>query len=287
MSHLQTQSPPPEPPSVYCTPSPQSKTTTPSPTACSFLSRQHSHSYSCIKPSPLTKHVMSRPQPTNTTISSHILTLTPEFSHENNPTKTRDRLLFRKQRRTCSAIICLIFTILIIFLGVSILIIFLVVKPKTPILDRSHATLNVIYFDSPGRFNGDLTFIANFSNPNKKLNIKFEQAYMQLLFKDDVIANQSIQPFSQRPKDTGVVAIRFISSLVSLPPSHAKELQAQVLSNKVLYSVKGTFKVRASLGGLHFTYWLHGWCELQMSSPPSGPLMARTYKMLLLGWFIL
>ncbi|XP_076942879.1 uncharacterized protein At1g08160-like [Bidens hawaiensis] len=283
MSHLQIQSPqsepPPEPPSVYCTPSPQSKATTPSPTAHTFLSRQHS--YSCIKPSPLTKHVLSRQQPTNTTISSHMLT--PEFSHENNTMKTRDRLLFRKQRRTnpavwCCAIICLIFTLLFIILGVTILIMFLVVKPKTPILDTSHATLNVIYFDSPGRFNGDLTFIANFSNPNKKLNIKFEQASMQLLFKDDVIANQSIQPFSQRPKDTGVVVIRFISSLVSLPPSHAKELQTQVLSNKVLYSVKGTFKVRASLGGLHFTYWLHGWCELQMSSPPSGPLMARTCK---------
>ncbi|KAJ0751411.1 putative Late embryogenesis abundant protein [Helianthus annuus] len=272
-------SPPPEPPeapSVYCTPSPQSKAATPSPTTRSFLSRQHSY----IKPSPLTKHVLSRLQSSNSTISN---ALTPEFPHEHDTTKSRVRLLLRKHRRTnpavwCVAIICLIFCLLVIFFGIATLIIFLVVKPKTPILDTSHATLNVIYFDTPGHFNGDFTFIANFSNPNKKLNVKFEHAIMQLYFKDDVIATQSIQPFSQRSKETGVVVIHFISSLVTLPPSYAKELQTQVLSNKVLYSVRGTFKVRASWGAVHFSYWLHGWCELQMSSPPSGSLMARTCK---------
>ncbi|KAI3686154.1 hypothetical protein L1987_79827 [Smallanthus sonchifolius] len=267
--------PPPEPPespsSVYCTPSPQSKATTPSPTARFFLSRHQSF----IKPSPLTKHILPRQQSSNT--------LPPEFPYEHDTAKTSVGLYLRKHRRTnpaiwCSAIICLIFSILFIFIVVAILIIFLVVKPKTPVLDTSHATLNVIYFDSPGYFNGDFTFIANFSNPNKKLNVRFEHAVMQLYFEDGLIATQSIQPFSQRRKETGVVVIRFVSSLVSMSSNHARELQKQVMSNKVFYSVRGTFKVRASLGAIHFSYWLHGQCELQMSSPPSGSLMARTCK---------
>ncbi|KAK1406926.1 hypothetical protein QVD17_38535 [Tagetes erecta] len=284
MSHLRS-SPPSspsselqEPPSVYCTPSPQSKATTPSPIARFFLSKQQSYS---LKPSPLTtKHVLSRQQSSNTTFQ-HVST--PEFPYESVTAKTSARLMLKKHRRTspaiwCSAIICLVFWVLFILLGITVLIIFLVVKPKIPILDTSHATLNVIYFDTPGNFNGDLTFVANFSNPNKKLDVRFEHAVMQLYFENDLIATQAIQPFSQRRKETGVVVIHFISSLVSLPPSHAKDLQTQVLSNKVFYSVKGMFKVRASLGALHFSYWLHGQCELQMSSPPSGSLMARTCK---------
>ncbi|KAK9080710.1 hypothetical protein SSX86_000468 [Deinandra increscens subsp. villosa] len=276
MSHLLSPPPPPwspppeppEPPSVYCTPSPQSKTATPSPIARFFLSRQQSS----VKPSPLTKHVKP---------------LTPEsyssFSHEHDTAKTSVRLLLRSHRRTnpavwCSAIICLVFCLLLIFFGIATLIVFLVVKPKTPVLDTSHATLNVVYFDSPGHFNGDFTFVANFSNPNKKLDVKFEHAVMDLFFENDLIATQSIRPFSQRRKETGAVVVRFISSLVSLPPNQAMELQKQVLSNKVLYSVRGTFKVRASFGGVHFSYWLHGWCELQMTSPPAGSLMARTCK---------
>ncbi|KAI3820445.1 hypothetical protein L1987_07992 [Smallanthus sonchifolius] len=261
---------PPELPSVYCTPSPQSKATTPSPTARFFLSKQHS----------FIKHALSRQQSSNSTIPC---TLPPEFPYEHDTAKTSVGLYLRKHRRTnpaiwCSAIICLIFCILFISFGIAILIIFLVVKPKTPVLDTSHATLNVIYFDSPGNFNGDFTFVANFSNPNKKLDVKFEHAVMQLYFEDSLIATQSIQPFSQRRKETGVVVIRFVSSLVPLSSNHARELQKQVLSNKVFYSVIGTFKVRASLGAVHFSYWLHGRCELQMSSPPYGSLMARTCR---------
>ncbi|KAD4386353.1 hypothetical protein E3N88_26522 [Mikania micrantha] len=254
-------SPPSSPPSVYCTPSPQSKTTTPSPIARFFLSRQKSS----IKPSPLiTKHVSST-------------------QHSSSEFRPDTRLLFRARRHTnpavwCSAIICLFFCLLLIFFGITTLIIFLVVRPKTPVLDTGHATLNVVYFDSPGRFNGDFTFVANFSNPNKKLDVKFEHAVMQLFFEDDLIGTQSIRPFSLRRKQTDGVVVRFMSSLVYLPPSHAMELQKQVLSNKVLYNVRGTFKVRASLGAVHFSYWLHGRCEVQMSSPPSGLLMARSCK---------
>ncbi|KVH99253.1 NDR1/HIN1-like protein 10 [Cynara cardunculus var. scolymus] len=267
---------PPEPPSVYCTPSPQSKATTPSPVTRILMSRQQSSA----KPSPLTKLVSRQP---SSTASPYPLP-PPEYPYYEHITeKTRDRILLRRHRHTnpaiwCSAIICLIFSLLIIFFGIATLILFLVVKPKTPVLDTNHASLNVIYFDAPGHFNGDFTFIANFSNPNKKLDVRFEHAVMELYFENNLIATQSIQPFSQRRKETGVVAIHFISSLVYLPPNQSMELQKQVLSNKVLYSVRGTFRVRASLGSVHFSYWLHGRCELQMGSPPSGSLMARTCK---------
>ncbi|KAL7598367.1 uncharacterized protein LOC111912506 [Lactuca sativa] len=263
-------SPPPEPPSVYCTPSPQSKATTPSPMSRIFMSRQQSS----VKPSPRTKLVATPQQG---------LTMGMEFPYEHITSKAHDRLLLRRHRHTnpaiwCSAIICLIFSLLVIFFGIATLIVFLVVKPRTPVLDTNRANLSVIYFDAPGNFNGDFTFMANFSNPNRKLEVKFEQSVMELLFEDSVIATQSIRPFSQRPKETGVVAINFVSSLVTLPPSYAMELRKQVLNNKVLYSVRGTFKVRASLGAIHFSYWLHGLCDLQITSPPTGSLMARTCK---------
>lgn len=252
---------PPEPPSVYCTPSPQSRATSPSPVARIFISKQQT-----MKTSPLSIQTMMTP--------------TTEFLYQSFP-KTRDKLLLRNHRRTdpaiwCSAIICMIFSIIIILFGIATLIVFLVVKPRNPVFDTNHASLNVIYFDSPGNFNGDLTFIANFSNPNRKLNVRFEHAILELYFDNNLIANQSIRPFSQRQRETGVVKIHFISSLVYLPLNHARELQRQVLSNKVMYNVRGTFKVRVSFGLIHFSYWLHARCELQMSSPPSGFLMARS-----------
>lgn len=277
---------PQEPPSVYCTPSPQSKATTPSPSPLSrvtipspfariFLSRQSS-----VKPSPQTKLVLSRQHSFSTTSSQ---TLSREYPYEHITNKTSNRLLLRRHRHTnpaiwCSAIICLIFSVLLIIFGIATLIIYLVVKPKTPVFDITHANLSTIYFDTPGNFNGDFAFLANISNPNKKLNVKFEHGVMELLIQNDVIGTQSIQPFSLRHKETGTVVIDFVSSLVPLPQNLATELKRQVMSNKVFYSVRGTFKVQASFGALHFTYWLHGWCDLQMTSPPSGSLTYRTCK---------
>lgn len=259
--HLTPSHEPSEPPSLYCTPSQHFQNATPSPLARIFT----------MKPSK---------QTTMTPTQIQTQTQTPEFLYQNFP-KTRDRLLLRNHRRTdpaiwCCAIICLIFSILVILFGLITLIIFLVVKPKNPVFDTNHASLNIIYFNSPGNFNGDFTFIANFSNPNRKLNVRFDYAVMELFFDNNLIANQSIKPFSQRQRETGVVAIHFISKLVYLPLNHAMELQRQVLSNKVMYSVKGTFRVRVSFGLIHFSYWLYSRCELQMSSPPSGSLMARS-----------
>ena len=104
------------------------------------------------------------------------------------------------------------------------------------------------------------TFIANFSNPNKKLNVRFEYLVIELYFVDSFIVAQALQPFSQKQGDTRLVQVHLISSLVHLQPNHALRLQKQMQSNRVVYNVRGTFRVRVSLGLIHFSYWLHGRC---------------------------
>ncbi|EXB97673.1 hypothetical protein L484_020223 [Morus notabilis] len=178
----------------------------------------------------------------------------------------------------CCAILCLIFSLLLIFFGVSTLIIFLVVKPKTPLFDTPNARLSTIYFDSPGYLNGDFTFLANFSNPNRKLDLRFEYLAIELYFADRLISTQSLQPFTQRPRETRLEAIHLISSLVYLPQNHAVELRTQVQSNRVNYNIRATFRIRATLGIFHVSYWLHSRCQLQMSGPPTGILVAKSCR---------
>ncbi|KAK8496574.1 hypothetical protein V6N13_013337 [Hibiscus sabdariffa] len=178
----------------------------------------------------------------------------------------------------CCAVICLMFSIVLILFGVATLIIFLSMKPKIPLFDTPNARLNGIYFDSPEYFNGDFIFLANFSNPNNRIDVRFEYLVIELYFHDRLISTQAVQPFSQRRGEARVEAIHFISSLVYLPQNLGVELQKQVLSNRVSYFVRGTFKVRAHLGLIHFSYWLHARCELLMSSPPTGVLVSHSCK---------
>ncbi|KAB5534960.1 hypothetical protein DKX38_018046 [Salix brachista] len=178
----------------------------------------------------------------------------------------------------CGAILCLIFSLVLIVFGIATLIIYLVVKPRNPVFDIPSANLNSIYFDSPEYFNGDITFLANFSNPNQKLDVRFEHVDIELYFSDRLVGTQALQPFTQRSRETRLESVHIISSLVYLPQNLAVELQKQVQSNRVNYNIRGTFKVRANMGLLHYSYWLHGRCEIEMTGPPTGVIVARTCR---------
>ena len=178
----------------------------------------------------------------------------------------------------CGAILCLIFSLVLIVFGIATLIIYLVVKPRNPVFDIPNANLNSIYFDSPEYFNGDLTFLANFSNPNHELDVRFEHVDIELYFSDRLVGTQALQPFTQRSRETRLESVHIISSLVYLPQNLAVELQKQVQSNKVNYNIRGTFKVRANMGLLHYSYWLHGRCEIEMTGPPTGVIVARSCR---------
>ncbi|KAJ4841769.1 hypothetical protein Tsubulata_015797 [Turnera subulata] len=207
-----------------------------------------------------------------------------EISNLDSKTSSRPlKFQHPRPRRTnpliwCAAILCLIFSLVLIFLGIATLIIYLVLRPKNPTFDTPNGNLNVIYFDSPEYFNGDLTFIANFSNPNQKIDVRFEYLDLELYFQDRLIGRQALQPFTERRRETRLESIHIITSLVYLPPNHATELQKQVLANKIIYNIRGTFKVRANLGPLRYSYWLHGRCEIQMTGPPTGVIVARSCK---------
>lgn len=176
----------------------------------------------------------------------------------------------------CGSIFCLIFSLLLIFFGIATLIIFLAIKPRIPLFDTPSASLKVVYMDSPQFLNSDFTFTANFSNPNPKLDISFDYLSIELYSFDTRIAAQALQPFTQRRKETRLVAVQMISSLVYMPPTHAFELLRQVQNNRVVYHIRGTFRVRFSLGVIHFSYWLHATCQLELTSPPTGVLVAHS-----------
>ncbi|XP_015948280.1 NDR1/HIN1-like protein 10 [Arachis duranensis] len=174
-----------------------------------------------------------------------------------------------------TAVLCLIFSLVLIFFGIATLIIFLIIKPRTPIFDIPNANLNLVYFDSPNYINGDFTLLANFTNPNKKINVLFESLDVELFFSERLISAQSIEPFAQRRRESKLQSVNFISSLVFLPQDIGVKLQKQVQNNRVIYNVKGTFRVKITIGLIHVSYWLHSRCQIEMTGPPTGVLVAR------------
>ncbi|KAL1307261.1 hypothetical protein HN51_049234 [Arachis hypogaea] len=175
----------------------------------------------------------------------------------------------------CFAGLCLIFSLLLIFFGIVILIFYLAIKPRNPTFDIPNASLNVVYYDSTQYLNGDFILLANFSNPNKRIDVKFESLDIELFFSNRLISNRTMNPFMQKPKETRLQTVNLISKLVFLPQDVGVKLQRQVESNKVSYYVRGTFKVKFNIGLIHLSYWLNSICEIEMTGPPAGVLVSR------------
>ncbi|KAK1311121.1 hypothetical protein QJS10_CPA08g01858 [Acorus calamus] len=191
--------------------------------------------------------------------------------------------LLRPTRKTnplvwCGAFACIIFSLLLILSGVAIIIIFVVIKPRIPSSDVTGASLNGLYIDSPEYLNADFTLLANFSNPNRRIDVRFEHLSIDLYFYDSLISARALSPFTLRGGEGRLETVHMVASEVYLSPEIAMELRRQVGTNRVVYGVRGAFRVKASIGLMRFSYWLYSRCQIEMTGPPTGVLVARRCK---------
>lgn len=173
------------------------------------------------------------------------------------------------------ASICVIFWIVIFLGGLIVLIVYLAYRPRSPRFDVSSATLNAAYIDSGSLLNADVSVLANFSNPNKKVSVDFSYAIIDLYYGSTLIATQYIEPFSASKAESRFANVHMLTSQVRLPLMESERLQKQIDSNGVIFEVKGVFRVRSNLGSfLRYSYRLYGHCTIMVTSPPSGVLRA-------------
>ncbi|KAJ6981280.1 hypothetical protein NC653_024627 [Populus alba x Populus x berolinensis] len=173
------------------------------------------------------------------------------------------------------AVFCAILWIVIFLGGLIVLIVYLVYRPRSPRFDVSSASLNMAYIDAGSLLNADLTVLANFTNPNKKVSVDFSYMIIDLYYGSTLIATQYIEPFSAERAESRFVNVHMVTSQVRLPVLESTRLQEQISKNGAIFDVKGVFRVRSKLGTLlKYSYRLYGHCTILVTAPPSGVLRA-------------
>nr|CAD1839158.1 unnamed protein product [Ananas comosus var. bracteatus] len=179
----------------------------------------------------------------------------------------------------CVAAFCIILSLAVILGGAAVLAIFLAYRPRGPRLDIPTATLNAAYLDSPGpSLNADLTFLANLSNPNRRIDLKFSYLQIDLYFQSTLIATQAVRPFAERRGESVLRNVDMLSSEVALPPDAANAWQNGTApgGDGVSLRLMGKFRTRMVIGGwLRYTYWARVHCDLMVGPPPAGALLGR------------
>ncbi|KAI0510316.1 hypothetical protein KFK09_010917 [Dendrobium nobile] len=209
----------------------------------------------------------------------------------NNYPSHRPRLKPPPLKRTSplawfAAICCAFLWTIIILGGLAVLIIYLLFRPRNPHLDIPQATLNAAYLDididsNTTLLNADLTLLANFSNPNHKVDVVFTLLDLDLYFGATLVAAAALNPFAERRGESALRSVHMVASQVALPEKEAEEWRRQEEEgaagsgggNGLMMEVRGTMRTRSELGGLlRFSYWLHCRCGIVMGAPPGGAL---------------
>lgn len=168
---------------------------------------------------------------------------------------------------------------MVIIGGIVVLIVYLIFRPRSPRFDVSTATLNAAYLDMGYLLNADLTVLANFTNPNKKMSVDFSYLTFELYYGKTLIAKQYLEPFTAARAQTKFAYLHIITSQVRLPILEVRRLNRQMETNGVILEVKGYFRARSNFGSLlRYSYWLHGQCTIKVTRPPDGTLIASKCK---------
>jgi len=174
------------------------------------------------------------------------------------------------------ACLCVIFWLIIIIGGLIVLIVYFVFRPQSPHFDVSSVTLNAAYLDLGYLLNADLTMLANFTNPNKKVHVDFSSVIIYLYYGSTLIATQYVEPFSAARLQSRFAMIHMVSSQVQLPLKESQRLVKQMEGNGVILEVRGVFRARSKLGTiLRYSYNLYGRCSVMLTRPPDGILLKK------------
>ncbi|TXG56187.1 hypothetical protein EZV62_017500 [Acer yangbiense] len=174
---------------------------------------------------------------------------------------------------------CTIFWIVIILGGIIVLIVYLVFRPHNPQFDVAAVTLNAAYIDMDVLLNADLTVLANFTNPNKKVKVDFSYVVLDLYYGSTFIASEYVEPFSAPRTESKLLDIHLVTSQVRLPVAEIQRLKKEINNNAVVFKIKGVFRARSNLGSiLRYSYRLYGTCVVMLNGPPTGVIRGKRCK---------
>lgn len=155
-------------------------------------------------------------------------------------------------------------------------IVCLVFRPQSPHFDVFSVTLNAAYLDLGYLLNADLTMLANFTNPNKKVHVDFSSVIIYLYYGSTLIATQYVETFNAARLQSRFAYIHMVSSQVQLPLRESQRLVKQMEGNGVILEVRGVFRARSKLGSiLRYSYNLYGRCSVMLTRPPDGILLKK------------
>ncbi|XP_076907138.1 uncharacterized protein At1g08160-like [Bidens hawaiensis] len=146
-------------------------------------------------------------------------------------------------------IIAIVLLALIVLVGLTILIIWLTIKPKKLVYSIDDASINNYNMSNTNHLNATYNFILRAYNPNKKVSIYHDKVDIAVLYDDETISRGTIHPFHQPKRNATRFKLNLASHDMSLPDVVARDLKTERSSGQVEMAVNLKARIRFKVGG--------------------------------------
>ncbi|KAL7594693.1 uncharacterized protein At1g08160 [Lactuca sativa] len=145
-------------------------------------------------------------------------------------------------------LIAIVLLVLIVLVGLTILIIWLTIKPKKLVYSIDDGSINNYNLSDGNHLNSTYDFILRAYNPNKKVSVYYDKVDIEVLYDDETLSRGIIDPFHQPKRNATRFKLNLASHDVQLSDQIARDLKAERTSGRVEMTVKLKARIRFKVG---------------------------------------
>ena len=144
--------------------------------------------------------------------------------------------------------IATLFLALIVLVGLAILIIWLVVKPKRLVFSVEDGHAHSFNITNDNHLNASFDFVVRSYNPNSKVSIYYDKIESRVEYDDQTLAYNVHEPFFQPHENATRLGIKLVASSVALLGSIPSDLKLERSSGEIELGVLLKARIRFKVG---------------------------------------
>ncbi|KAL8217193.1 hypothetical protein R6Q57_024030 [Mikania cordata] len=145
-------------------------------------------------------------------------------------------------------LIAIVLLALIVIVGLTILIIWLTIRPKKLVYSIDDGSIQNYNLSNTNHLNAQYKFILRAYNPNKKVSVYYDKVDIAVLYDADTISRGTIDPFHQPKRNATRFWLNLSSHDVSLHDNVARDFKLERSSGRVELVVNLKARIRFKVG---------------------------------------
>ncbi|KAK7246623.1 hypothetical protein RIF29_41493 [Crotalaria pallida] len=137
---------------------------------------------------------------------------------------------------------------LVVLVGIAVIIIWLVVKPKHLDYSVENAAIHNFNLTDANHLYANFDFTIRAYNPNSRVSLYYDTVEVHVRYEDQTLATNAIQPFFQSHKNVTRLQVRATAQTVALYGSVPKDLRVERSSGDIELDVLVRARIRFKVG---------------------------------------